>query len=130
MKTKLSLIFLPIATLLIEIYGKGAVCNFATGEGKIIRETFSYFDLVPFGYANFGPLLTGILTSIILLFLLIYVFSDSLGILSFVNKLSFIAIVTSLLPLLFGLSYFSLVALIISILLVINYLLISIEKNR
>ena len=119
MKAKLSLIFLPIATLLIEIYGKGAVCNFATGEGKIIRETFSYFDLVPFGYANFGPLLTGILTCAILFFLLIYLVSSSLGILNFIRKLTFVSLLTSLLPLLFGVSYFSLVALTISILLFI-----------
>ena len=60
MKKRLLYLFLPIVTLILEILPYGAVCNFANPEGKPWRMTFSYFDLTPFGYANFAPFLTAI----------------------------------------------------------------------
>ena len=93
-----------IAALVLEVLPIGAVLVFAPGPGKTIRETFSYFDLTPFGYANFSPLPTGILT----------VVSVLLGIISSIRyntvrktksaafKCSILAAVLSLLPLLYG----------------------------
>ena len=43
---------LPVITIVLEILPYGAVCNFANPEGEVLRETFSNFDLTPFGYAN------------------------------------------------------------------------------
>lgn len=42
----------------LELLPYGAVCNFANPDGKPWRRTYSYFDLTPFGYANFAPFLT------------------------------------------------------------------------
>ncbi|MBC5582264.1 hypothetical protein H8S23_12170 [Anaerofilum sp. BX8] len=50
------------AALVLEATPWGAVLIFAPGPGETVRETFSYFSLTPFGYANFFPLLTAVLT--------------------------------------------------------------------
>ena len=76
MKRRLLCLVLPIITLILEILPYGAVCNFMrppANEGDPIghfRELYSYFDLTPFGYANFAPLITAVITCIILLLLI------------------------------------------------------------
>ena len=69
MKKRFQYLLLPIITLILEILPYGAVCNFAPSPTERIRKTFSYFDLIPFGYANFAPFLTAIITCAILAFL-------------------------------------------------------------
>ncbi len=59
-----------LSILVLEVLPYGVALNFATPDEKI-RETFSYFSLTPFGYANFFPLLTGLLTIFITLLSLI-----------------------------------------------------------
>lgn len=49
--------------LILEILPFGAVMIFAAGPDERITRTFSYFSLIPPGYANVTPLLTGILTA-------------------------------------------------------------------
>ena len=60
-----------LAAFVLELTPYGAVLNFARPmeDGAIgtFRATFSYFDLTPFGYANFFPLLTAVLTVLLLL---------------------------------------------------------------
>ena len=68
MKKRIPYLLLPLITLILEILPYGAVCNFAT-ETRRIRELYSYFDLTPYGYANFAPFLTALLTCIILVLL-------------------------------------------------------------
>lgn len=48
--------------LVLEILPAGAVMVFATGPSERTTETYSYFSLLPLGYANFAPLAAGILT--------------------------------------------------------------------
>ncbi len=55
------------AALVLEILPLGTVLIFADGPDRRITRVFSYFSLTPYGYANFTPLLTGILTAVILL---------------------------------------------------------------
>ncbi len=52
--------------LILEILPVGAVMAFASPDGPRFS-TFSFFSLVPVGYANFIPFLTGILTALALL---------------------------------------------------------------
>ena len=60
-----------LSAFVLELTPWGAVLNFGrpAEDGTIgyFRETFSYFSLTPFGYANFFPLLTAVLTVILLL---------------------------------------------------------------
>lgn len=57
------------AALILELLPTGAVLIFMGDPrtGKVFRNTYSYFDLTLYGYANFTPLLTGLLTIVILL---------------------------------------------------------------
>ena len=68
---KISLVVFPALTIVLEALPMGAVCTFAISPTERVRETFSYFSLIPFGYANFTPLITAILTVVILLLSLI-----------------------------------------------------------
>ncbi len=95
----------------LELTPYGAVLNFArmAEDGTIgrFRETYSYFSLMPFGYANFFPLLTGVLTVLLLFLSLVQLFRprERLGNALFV--LDIVGVVFSLLPLLLGLDFFS-----------------------
>ena len=73
----ISLIFI-IAVLILEIIPYGAVCNFMGDPetNTILRYTYSYFDLTPFGYANFGPFITAILSCVLAVLILVSNFSE------------------------------------------------------
>lgn len=64
--TRILLVIFPLAALILELLPNGVVLNFANPEGEPWRHTYSYFSLTPFGYANFGPFLTAILTCVLL----------------------------------------------------------------
>lgn len=56
------------AALVLELLPWGAVLCFAKGPNESFPpQYYSYFSLTPFGYANFTPLLTGLLTAAALL---------------------------------------------------------------
>lgn len=50
------------AALILEILPVGAVMVFAAGPGERVIKVYSYFSLLPLGYANAAPMLTGLLT--------------------------------------------------------------------
>ena len=104
MKKRLLYLLLPIITLILEILPYGAVCNFANPEGKHWRRTFSYFDLIPFGYANITPLLTAAVTCIILILLLVYLFTGITKTITATKIFLCIGVALSLCPLVFGIS--------------------------
>ena len=110
MRKRLIYLILPIITLILEILPYGAVCNFANPEGEPWRRTFSYFDLTPFGYANFSPLLTALITCLVFLLLLIFCITGKAHLAIKGKNILYVAVVLSLVPLTLGLSYFSLVA--------------------
>lgn len=120
-KKNLVLLVLPVVALVLEALPFGAVLNFASPDSEPIRRTFSYFSLVPFGYANFGPFITAMLTCLILILALIGVFTGKgkIG----VSAVSVAAFVTSLMPLMFGIANFSIVGVLISAALGIEALL-------
>ena len=101
---KFSLLICPLVVLILELLPFGAVLNFANPEGESFRETFSYFSLTPFGYANFGPFITAVLSCILLISVIIYVLKGKLKKFSII--LGIVACAVSLSPLLFGLHYY------------------------
>lgn len=113
-------IICPIIALVCEILPFGAVLNFWNPEGEPYRQTCSYFDLTPFGYANFAPLITAVLTCIILIMTVIFIVKPKKTAAKILAVLSLIASVVSLMPLLYGLSFFSPVGAVISAVLIIN----------
>lgn len=112
---KVVLLLLSFVIILLEILPFAAVLNFATDSGETIRETFSYFSLVPFGYANFCPFLTSLISSALLLLVLFYLMKGKgkKGIVA----VSALAFVTSIMPFMYGFSYVSAVGVVISLLL-------------
>jgi len=113
MKKKMITLALLLSALILEILPYGAVCNFANPEGESWRKTYSYFSMIPYGYGDFGPLITAILTCVLLVIIILSIllkkdWSKSISI------ISAIATLTSLAPLMFGISSFSLVGAMIS----------------
>ena len=124
---KISLVVLPAITIALEILPLGAVCTFAPSPTERVRETFSYFSLIPFGYANFAPLITAILTVVILLLSLISLKKDSVFNALFV--LSIITAIISLMPLMYGLNNYSLVGAFITIALVTESIFVKAQQK-
>ena len=124
MKKRLICLVLPIVTLILEILPYGAVLNFmrpSMTEGVPpgrFRELYSYFDLTPFGYANFAPLITAVITCIILLLLIIYCLTNKQRLAIIARNILYVCAVFSLGPLVFGLSFFSIVGALITITLI------------
>ena len=110
-----------ISALALEILPYGAVLHFAALEGGSTRATFSYFDPITFGYTNFGPLITAVLTCLLTLLAAVSLFARRKAIGSAVRTLSLIAFVISLSPLL--VSCYSVIGGIISALLLLSYIL-------
>ena len=113
MKKKIITLALLLSAFILETLPYGAVCNFANPEGEPFRKTYSFFSMIPYGYGDFGPLITAILTCILLVIIVLSIllkkdWSRSISI------ISAIATLASLAPLMFGISSFSLVGAMIS----------------
>ena len=130
MKKRLLYLILPIVTLILEILPYGAVCNFmrpSTTEGVPagqFRELYSYFDLTPFGYANFAPLITAVITCIAILILVIYCFTGKEILVRISKNIVFVCAVISFGPLVLGFHFFSVIGAIISLSLIVEYILL------
>ena len=117
MKKKITALCILLCTLALEILPYGAVCNFGNPEGEPFRETYSYFSLIPYGYAHFSPLITAVLTCVLLLIIIIaLIFKKEIG--KKTAILAGIASVISLCPMLLGISYFSAIGALISVCLI------------
>ena len=115
MKIKTSLfVVLPLVALILELLPNGVVLNFANPEGEPWRRTYSYFSMMPFGYANFGPLITAILTCILLVLVVIYLFKPRKGLNTAILNVSGFATAASLMPLMFGFDYITVIGVIIT----------------
>lgn len=124
---KVCLAVLPALTIVLELLPLGAVCIFATSPTERVKETFSYFSLTPFGYANFAPLITATLT--VAIFLLSLFSLKKKCVLKALFVLSIITVVISLLPLMYGLNYYTLVGAFITVTLVIESILAKIQQK-
>ena len=124
---KIRLLILPFITIILQILPCGAVLVFAPSPTERVRETFSYFNLTPFGYANFAPFITALLTCIILLLALISIKLEKMR--KAVFWLSLATAIISLLPLVFGIDYYSVVGGIITITLAIESVLAKISAK-
>ena len=124
---KVCLAVLPALTIVLELLPLGAVCIFATSPTERVKETFSYFSLTPFGYANFAPLITATLT--VAIFLLSLFSLKKKCVLKALFVLSIITVVISLLPLMYGLDYYTLVGAFITGTLVIESVLAKIQQK-
>lgn len=129
MKKKIALLISVFTALVLEILPYGAVCNFANPEGAPFRRTFSYFDLTPFGYANFAPFIVAILTSVLLILTVISVLTKKL-LRTPTLIVSALDTLISPAPLLYGISFFSVVGALITVSLAICTVIAFLQKQE
>ena len=60
-------VLLPVVALFLESLPYGAVLIFKDFPDGTIRTTYSYFSPTPWGYANFPPGITALLTCVLLM---------------------------------------------------------------
>lgn len=123
-KKRFLYLILPIITMILEILPYGAVLNFANPEGEPWRKTFSYFSLTPFGYANFAPFITAIITCIIFVLLIVYCITGKHRLIVIARNILCVCTILSLGSLVFGVNYFSAVGALITASLIAELLLI------
>lgn len=125
----LSLIHLSVIFIL-EIIPYGAVCNFAAENGEVLKQTYSYFSLVPYGYANFGPFVTAVLTVVLIILGVINLFTDSKKLINMSAFICGLALFTSILPLTLGFSFWSTVGVCITVILArVTSIYLNLRKN-
>lgn len=124
MKKRLLCIVFPAIALILEILPYGAVCNFAVSPEATQRKTFSYFSLVPYGYANFTPFITALITCVVFALLLVYCFNCKRSVVKAAGILVGVGAVVSFGQLLLGLNYISLVSVLISLALIAEFILL------
>ncbi len=114
-----------ITVIILECLPYGAVLNFARPpeEGGVWRETFAYFSLTPFGYANFAPFLTAVLSVVMLLQIVAAIICKSKKLWKGIAIESAIVSVISLMPVVYGFEYYSGIGFLITILLVVLFYL-------
>lgn len=131
---RLRLLVLPLAALVLEAMPFSAVMIFAVqgddGAIEYIRRTTSYFSLTPFGYADFGPLLTALLSCLLLALTVWLCVRPGTGIYKAVLTLNALAVITSLLPLFLGTAFYSLAGAVISVALTAQLLYLLYSKRK
>ena len=133
MKKRILILCLSVTAVVLECLPYGAVLNFGIPDNSsghaYFRETYSYFDSMTFGYGNFGPLLTAIMTCVLIILSIIYLFLGKDGLKKAVSVVSGIALVFSLMPLMFGIRFFSVVGGVISAVLAVIFTVSLIKKT-
>lgn len=116
-KKNLLFLILPIITLILEALPWGVVLKFANPEGEPWRHTYSYFDLTPFGYAVFPPLIVAVLTCVVVLLTIIYVWKQSKGLFNAIAATSAATLGFSLVQFLYGFHLVTAITVLVPILL-------------
>ena len=127
---KIFALITTLTALILEILPYGAVCNFATPPGEPpLRLTYSYFSLVPFGYAHFSPFIVAILTCVLVVLFIAYLFVGTRVRIP-VLCISATATLFSLAPLLLGMTYFSAVGSLITLSLIGTTVCVLLDKKK
>lgn len=71
MKGKLISIACMVLSIMLMAQSNGIAMTFASSPTKTITSYYSYFSPMPFGYANWCPIITAILSIVIVILLLI-----------------------------------------------------------
>lgn len=124
------LIGLPVLAVILELLPFGAVLTFAPSPAETARETYSYFSMLPMGYGDVGPFFTAVLTCVILLVSVVSVWKKEEGLLTGLLALSVLALLTSLMPLAFGVDWFSAVGAMITVVIAAEIAVVILYRKR
>ena len=132
MKKRLLLLIAPVIALILECLPYGVILYFATNDGRDRKaEAYSYFSLLPFGYGSFGPLPAAVLTCVLLLLTVIYVFAAKRGLQTAAAAISIIAGLLSVLSaIMFGLEYLSVINVAVTLLLFAEAAMLIINTTK
>ena len=127
MRKKLIPLILPLLALVLELLPTGTVMYFGNPDGDPFRQTFSYFDPIHWGYADFAPNLTALLTCALVALAII---SATRGTKSLSRATVTIASLAALLSLLVLWVGFTFIALGVSLLLLLTALIAMLQKRN
>lgn len=119
-------------SLILELLPLGAVLIFAPSPTERVIHTYSYFDLNLVGYANFSPMLTGILTvAVVILGITIYADTKKRKTQKAVFVCSVIAFVLSFVPLfMFGSDGMTMISYVISAAMAVSICFQAVANRR
>ena len=102
---KYRIVAFPLIALILELFPNGVVMRFANPEGEPWVKTVSFFDPLPYGYGNFGPFLSALITAALVILSVFYAVKGGRKIKKALLILSLAAAVFAILPITFGVSY-------------------------
>ena len=129
-RRKIIVLCLLAVTIVLEFLPYGAVIIFGNPDGTRNRETFSYFDLRPYGYANFAPLITAILTSVLFIMFLVYMFNNNPELYKRVKGVSIATVIVSFMPLLRGVKNYTVTGFAISVALLLVFIILQLKDKK
>ncbi len=113
-------IVLSVIVIFVELLPNGVVLIFATSPTERVREVYSYFSLIPFGYGNIFPIITAILSIIILIISIIYFIYENNYIIKIIFFTLIVSFIISILTIVQGINYLTFNGIVILILLFIQ----------
>ncbi len=127
----ISAMALAVIALVLEALPGGAVLIFSDGSGNGIVSTYSYFSLTPFGYANFAPLITGLLTIALLIMVVVgFIKAGGKKLRTATIVVNAIAVLVSFSPLIYGIHYYNTIGAAITAVLVLMLGMVVMAKNE
>lgn len=127
---KVLTVLLPVVALFLESLPYGAVLIFKDFPDRTIRTTYSYFSPTPWGYANFPPGITALLTCVLLMAAILAAAKDSRKALLRVFGISLAAAVISPMQLLYNIKNFSVTGCLITVTLAAECVLSGVLARR
>ena len=101
---KIALPVLPLLTLILECLPIGVAMKFMgdPAVGESIVEYTSYFSLLPVGYGNVFPMLTGAITAVLLIVAVIHLCRPGEKLQKWLDRLDKAALITNIVQVFFG----------------------------
>ena len=101
---KIALPLLPLLALILECLPWGVAMTFMgdPAVGDSFTEYVSYFSLLPVGYGNVFPMLTGVITAVLLILAVIHLCKPGEKLQKWLDRLAKAALITNLAQLFFS----------------------------
>lgn len=116
-------IILTAVILVLQCLPFSVKLIFAGENGERWEHLYSYFSMMPFGYATFGPILCAMLTCVTLAILIVYLFKNVDALLLATSCSGILAALLSASQFLYGAKYITPLAVVITVLLLVMAIL-------